>query len=290
MLGIAALGMTFVIVHGGIDLSVGALVAVGGVAGAEASRWGTLAALTAAVSASVVLGLINGLLTVKARLQPFIVTLGMMFAARGATLGWTNEISVRVDRTATGLRWLGRGLVGPVPVPVILLALSYAVGWLVLAETRFGRHVYAVGDNAEASRLMGLDVHGVSLRVYALSGALAGFAGALLASRLGAAQPTAGAGWELDAIASVVVGGSVLAGGQGNAGATLCGVLLIGVVFNVINLEGTISPFWQSVLRGAFLLVVIIVQNRLGARADEHNAGPGDGPRATEGHPSRGRA
>ena len=136
-------------------------------------------------------------------------------------------------------------------------------GNLVLARTRFGQHVYAVGDNPEAARLMGLDVSRIRLAVYALSGALSGFAGALLASRLGAGQPVAGTGWELDAIASVVVGGSLLSGGQGSASSTWCGVLLIGVVLNVINLEGTISPYWQTVLRGAFLLAVIVGQNRI---------------------------
>lgn len=269
MLGLVALGMTFVIVHGGIDLSVGALVAVGGIAAAEASRWGSVAALVGAVALGTALGLLNGLLVVKARIQPFVATLGTMFALSGAALVWTHEISIRLDPGAVALKWLGRGLVGPVPVPVVLLGVAYAIGWFVLARTRFGRHVYAVGDNAEAARLMGLEVSRVRLAVYSLSGALSGFAGALLASRLSAAQPVAGVGWELDAIASVVVGGALLSGGQGNAGSTLCGVLLVGVVFNVINLEGTISPYWQSVVRGVFLLVVIIVQNRLAARASD---------------------
>lgn len=272
MLGLVALGMTFVIVHGGIDLSVGALVAVGGIAAAEASRCGSAAALVAAVALTTALGLANGLLIVKARIQPFVATLGMMFAASGAALVWTREISIHLDPGATVLKALGRGFLGPIPVPIVLLAIAYAIGWFVLARTRFGRHVYAVGDNAEAARLMGLDVARVRLAVYSLSGALSGFAGALLASRLSAAQPVAGVGWELDAIASVVVGGALLSGGQGNAGSTLCGVLLVGVVFNVINLEGTISPYWQSVVRGVFLLVVIIVQNRLAARTSDRQA------------------
>jgi galactofuranose transport system permease protein len=141
--------------------------------------------------------------------------------------------------------------------------MAFAVGWVILGHTRFGRHVYAVGDNEEAARLMGLNIGSVTLSVYTLSGALAGLGGVILASRLGAGQPVAGTGWELDAIASVVVGGTLLTGGQGGAGATLVGVLLLGVIFNIFNLEGTISSWWQWVLRGVFLLAVVIVQNRL---------------------------
>jgi ribose transport system permease protein len=136
----------------------------------------------------------------------------------------------------------------------------------VLSHTRFGRHVYSIGDNEEAARLMGLNVERVTVGVYALSGALAGLAGVILASRLGAGQPVAGIGWELDAIAAVVVGGTLLTGGQGDAGSTLVGVLLLGVIFNVFNLEGSISPWWQLVLRGIILLAVVIVQNRLSRR------------------------
>jgi len=175
---------------------------------------------------------------------------------------------VRVDRLSEGFPWLGRGLIGPVPVPVVVLALAFGLGWLALGHTRFGRHVYALGDNEDAARLMGLNVSSVTVGVYTVSGALAGLAGVLLASRLGAGQPVAGTGWELDAIASVVVGGTLLTGGQGGAGSTLTGVLLLGVLFTVFNLEGTISPWWQWVLRGLFLLVVVVVQSRLGARRE----------------------
>jgi ribose/xylose/arabinose/galactoside ABC-type transport system permease subunit len=150
---------------------------------------------------------------------------------------------------------------------VLVFALAYAAGWLVLRYTRFGRYVYAIGDNQEAARLMGLEVDRVLIGTYALSGALAGLAGVILAARLGAGQPVAGTGWELDAIAAAVVGGTLLTGGQGGAGSTLIGVLLLGVIFNLFNLEGTISPWWQWVLRGLFLLAVVVVQARLQQRA-----------------------
>jgi ABC-type uncharacterized transport system permease subunit len=143
------------------------------------------------------------------------------------------------------------------------LATDTPLGWLVLNHTRFGRNVFAVGDNDEAARLMGLNINRVTIAVYAISGALAGLAGVILASRLGAGQPVAGTGYELDAIAAVVIGGTLLTGGQGSVVSTLVGVLLLGVIFNLFNLEGTISPWWQLVLRGVILLFVVVAQNRL---------------------------
>jgi ribose/xylose/arabinose/galactoside ABC-type transport system permease subunit len=270
MLGLVALGMTFVIVSGGIDLSVGSLVAVAGLIAAALSWRGSALAVIGGVAGSTVLGLGNGLLVVRGRIQPFIATLATMIAGHGLALAITQEVSIPADRAATAFKWLGRGLLGPVPVPVVLLGLSYGLGALLLRHTRFGRHVYAIGDNEEAARLMGLAVGRVKLGVYACSGALSGLAGVLLASRLGAGQPTAGTGWELDAIAAVVVGGTLLSGGRGGAGATLIGVLLLGVLLNIFNLQGTVSSWWQLVLRGVFLLTVILVQRRL--------EGPGRAP------------
>ena len=144
-----------------------------------------------------------------------------------------------------------------------IFVIAYLLGWVALRYTRFGRYVYAVGDNEEAARLMGLQADRVLIATYTLSGLLSGLAGVILAARLGAGQPVAGTGWELDAIATVVVGGTLLTGGQGGVGSTLVGVLLLGVIFNLFNLEGTISPWWQWVLRGAFLLAVVMIQGRL---------------------------
>lgn len=270
MLGLVALGMTFVILTGGIDLSVGSLLAVAGVVAAHLAGRGLFVALAFGVALTALLGLVNGVVIARARIQPFIVTLAMMIAARGLALVATGEQTVRVERSAQVFTELGRGTVdaGPLalPVPVLILIAAYVVGWLVLKHTRFGRHVYSIGDNEEAARLMGLNVRRVTVGVYALSGALAGLAGVILASRLGAGQPVAGQGWELDAIAAVVVGGTLLTGGQGSAAFTLVGVLLLGVIFNIFNLEGSITPWWQQVLRGLILLAVVIVQNRLGRR------------------------
>jgi galactofuranose transport system permease protein len=146
--------------------------------------------------------------------------------------------------------------------------VAFALGALTLRYTRFGRHVLAVGGNEEAARLMGLPVARIKLAVYAMSGALAGLAGVLLAAQFNTGQPTEGVGWELSAIASVVVGGTLLTGGMGSVGASLAGVLLLGLIFNVLNFENgrgviSLSVYWQSVIRGAFLLVVVLLQNRL---------------------------
>jgi len=267
MLGMVALGMTMVILTGGIDLSVGSVLAVAGIVAASLSGHGTIAAVLGGLAAGALLGTLNGVLITKARIQPFIVTLAMMIAARGAALGATDENSVRVDRVAAGVLWLGRGRVIGIPVPVVLAALAFAIGWTVLRYTRFGRYVYAAGDHQDAARLLGLDVDRVLIATYAISGVLAAFAGIVLAGRLGSGQPVAGNGWELDAIAAVVVGGTLLSGGQGGVGATVVGVLLLGVIFNLFNLEGTITPWWQGVLRGVILLGVVVVQSRLQRRA-----------------------
>ena len=268
MLGLVALGMTAVILTGGIDLSVGSLVAVAGVVAAKVSGSGVVASLAAGVGVAAVLGLMNGVLIARVRLPPFIVTLAMMIAARGAVLGATAEASLRVDRAATGVIWLGRGELAGVPVPVVIFGLAYAAGWLTLRYTRWGRGVYAVGDSQDAARLLGLNVDRVLISTYGLSGALAGLAGVVLAARLGAGQPVAGTGWELDAIAAVVVGGTLLTGGLGGVRSTLVGVLLLGVIFNLFNLEGTITPWWQWIMRGAFLLGVVVVQSRLQRGSD----------------------
>ncbi|MGA9995524.1 MAG: ABC transporter permease, partial [Pyrinomonadaceae bacterium] len=189
MLGLVALGMTFVILTGGIDLSVGSLLAVAGVIAAKLSDHGILVAALAAIAFTTLLGLINGVVIARARIQPFITTLAMMIAARGLALVYTGEQSVRVSSISEGFTWLGRGLIGPVPVPVVILVVAYAIAWLALNHTAFGRHVYAIGDNEEAARLMGLNVSRTTLGVYALSGTLAGLAGVILASRLGTGQP-----------------------------------------------------------------------------------------------------
>ncbi|ADV66082.1 ABC transporter permease [Deinococcus maricopensis] len=270
MFGLIALGMTFVIMTGGIDLSVGSVAALASVVGAILSPHGLLPALIGAVAVAALLGLINGLIIAYLRILPFITTLAMLLAARGLALMTAGNQSVSADFDH-GFTTLGQGSVHGVPYAALLLLAAFAIGAVALRTTRFGRHVLAIGGNEEASRLMGLPVERTLVLVYTLSGALAGLAGVLLASQFGAGQPTEGVGWELTAIAAVVVGGTLLTGGVGSVGSTLVGALLLGVIFNVLNFEngkGTISlsVHWQSVIRGAFLLVVVILQQQLAGR------------------------
>lgn len=269
MIGLLALGMTFVILTGGIDLSVGSLVAVAAVVSAELSGQGLIVALLGGVAVSAVLGLINGVVIAKARIQPFIVTLAMMMAARGLVLVFTGEKSVRVPaQPSFNSIAEGRLQLGALPLqsPVLILIFAYLLGWLVLKYTRFGRHVYSIGDNEEAARLMGLNVGRVTMGVYTLSGALAGLAGVILAARQeGAGSPTSAVGWELDAIAAVVIGGTLLTGGQGGSTSTLVGVLLLGVILNALTQEN-VSWYWQPLFRGVILLAVVIIQRVLSRR------------------------
>jgi galactofuranose transport system permease protein len=263
MLAIVALGMTVVILSGGIDLSVGALVALGGVVAAILAPQGSFVAIAGGIASTTLLGVANGLLISRARLQPFVVTLFTASAARGLALSITEEKSIAVSSTASGLVWLGRGFIGWVPVPVLIVALLYFAAWFMLHRSRLGLHIFAIGNNEEASRLMGVNPNRVKLAVYTFSGLLSGLAGIILTGRLGAGQPVAAFGWETDAIAASVMGGTFLAGGQGSVFPTLVGVLLLGMMYNLLNLEGTITPWWQLVLRGAFLLLVVLFQQRI---------------------------
>lgn len=270
MFGLIALGMTFVIMTGGIDLSVGAVVALGSVIAALLTPYGMLPAIVVPVLVGMGIGFANGWIIARLALLPFIVTLAMLLAARGLALLLANNTSVGITLDP-GFVWFGQGDVLSVPVPALMVGLAYVGGVILLRYSRFGRHVLAVGGNEEASRLMGLPVDRIKLGVYTLSGALAALAGVILAAQFGTGQPTEGLGWELSAIASVVVGGTLLTGGMGSVGATLVGVLLLGLILNILNFENghgfiSLSPYWQSVIRGTFLLVVVLLQNRLAQR------------------------
>ena len=268
--GLIALGMTFVIMTGGIDLSVGSVAALGSVLAAIMSPHGLLPALAVPILAGAAIGLINGWLVAKVNILPFIVTLATLLAVRGLALLLAHGQNVGVD-AGSGFTLIEQGYVGFVPIPAIILAVAFLLGSLALNFTPWGRHVLSIGGGEDASRLMGLNTDRIKISVYVLSGALAGMAGAMLAALTFSGIPSEGVGWELNAIAAVVVGGTLLTGGQGSVGATLSGTLLLGLIFSILNFENglgrfNISTYWQTVIRGLFLLVVVLSQSRVSRR------------------------
>lgn len=265
-----AIGETFVIMTGGIDISPGSVAALSAVVAARLSDQGLLPALGGVLLVGLLVGLVNGLAITWLRIPPFIATLAMLIGARGIALLVANNATISANAnndfpTFYSGTWFG------LPVPIYLLVAAFVVGSLVLNYTRFGRHVLAIGGNEEATRLMGLPVERVKLIVYMISGVLAALAGLLLASQTFAGNPNEGVGWELSAIAAVVVGGTLLTGGKGTLFGSLVGALLLGLIFNVLNFENgygliSLSSYWETVIRGTFLFIVVILQNRLAAR------------------------
>jgi galactofuranose transport system permease protein len=264
--GLVALGMTFVIMTGGIDLSVGSVAALGGVLAIKVSEHGLLPGLLVGIAAGAAVGVLNGVLITKLRLQPFIVTLATLLAIRGLAL---NIAGARAAVAAPGdFQKLANWSVLGLPVAAWAMVIAFLVGAALLRYTPWGRQVLAIGGNVDAAKLMGLPVGRTTFSVYVLSGALAGCAGVFLGSQNGSVDTAAGQGWELSAIAAVVVGGTLLTGGVGSVLSTLVGVLLLQLIFNLIVFENgrgviTISSYWESVIRGAFLLVVVLLQARL---------------------------
>lgn len=262
-LAIVALGMTFVIVSGGIDLSVGSVFALGGVLAAWGSRHGPLVALALPLAVCGLIGLVNGLLIARARLAPFIVTLAAMLGARGIMLNITDEgadtFLVAKDSVFADL---GRGKLLGLGVPVWITLALFVLGGVLLRRTRFGQNVYAVGGNEDAASLMGTSVTRTKVSVYVLSGLLAGLAGALNAAWLASGVTILGQGMELEAISAVVIGGTLLTGGTGFVSGSLVGVLLLKVIQNVINQIGSLDSAFQQVVSGAFLVLVVVVRVR----------------------------
>jgi galactofuranose transport system permease protein len=270
MFALVALGMCFVIMTGGIDLSVGSTAALGSVVAALLSPYGALIGMLGGLGIGLCIGILNGFVIVRMKILPFIVTLATMLAANGTALLLAHDQSISVSYDGSFVN-LGQGDIFNIPIPALIAGLAYIVGSILLNFTSTGRAVLAIGGNEDASRLMGLPVDRIKFLVYGLSGALSGLAGVILASQFGAGQPIEGVGWELFAIAAVVVGGTLLTGGVGSVGATLAGVMLLGLIFNVLNFENglgwiSLSAYWQSVIRGLFLLAVVILQSRLATR------------------------
>jgi ribose/xylose/arabinose/galactoside ABC-type transport system permease subunit len=259
---IVAVGMTFVIISGGIDLSVGSLVALAGVVLAAALKagWPAAAAVAVALAAGAACGMVNGLVISLGRLPPFIMTLGMMSVARGAALMYTDGRPI--SGFDAGFRSIATSRILGVPSPVLITLAIYLVAHFVLSRTRFGRYVYGIGGNEEATRLSGVTVPFHKTMIYVVSGVMSAIAAVLLTARLNTAQPIAGIMYELDAIAATVIGGTSLTGGEGSLGGTLIGALTMGVLRNGLNLLG-VSSFLQQLVIGLVIIAAVLIDMSL---------------------------
>jgi len=259
VVGILAVGMSFVILTGGIDLSVGAVMALVGTLSAGLMVNTGLPAVPALLVGLLIglgIGLANGFLVAWGRMPAIIVTLATMGMARG--LGLIYSGGYPISGIPSWISWFGVGRIGFVPVPVIAMVVIYAFAWVLLQRTAFGRHVYAIGGNELAARLSGVKTRRVKLAVYAISGLTAALAAVILTGRLMSGQPNAGVGFELDAIAAVVLGGTAIAGGRGLILGTLIGAVLLGILNNGLNLMG-INPYLQDVIKGGIILLAIYI-------------------------------
>lgn len=265
MFVLISMGMCLVIITGGIDLSVGTVTALASVTSAWFSPWGLLPALAMGVLTGLLVGGLNALMIVRLRIPPFIATLATLLAAKGAALVISGNQTVPVDWSSGFTRLGMESLGGLLPWSFLITMIVGAGLWVVLEQRLIGRTMLAVGNNEEAAQLMGLPARKAKTLAYLISGSCAGLAGVFLASGFGAGQPLEGLGWELTAIASVVVGGTLLTGGRGSIVATVIGALMLGLIFNLLNFEnglGTfnLSTYWQMVIRGLFLFIVIALQ------------------------------
>ncbi len=264
--GLIAVGMTFVILSAGIDLSVGSLLAFSSVLAATmiARNPGSgsgyaLLVIAAGLLGATLLGIGNGMMVVYGRLQPFIATLAMMSVARGFAFLWTRGRGIDLIGDEPKLfQWLGSDL-GPVPVPALLFIISVLASLIILHRTRLGRFIYAIGSNEPAARLSGVPVGKIKIMVYTICGFLSGIAAMTYTARNYAGRPDDGIGFELDAIAAVVIGGTNLMGGRGGVGGTLIGALIIGVLNNVLGIRG-VDPNLQRVLKGAIIIAAVLLQ------------------------------
>jgi ribose transport system permease protein len=265
IIAIIAVGMTFVIITAGIDLSVGSVLAFAGVVMASALHSGVPLPLALLIGLGIGLfcGLVNGLLITIGRLPPFIATLGMMSVARGTALMFTEGRPV--SGFSEGFRSLATGEVLGVPTPVVIMIVVYVTAYFILARTTLGRYTYAIGGNEEAALLSGINVKLYKTLVYGLAGMLSGLAAILLTARLNSAQPIAGMNYELDAIAATVIGGTSLLGGEGTVVGTLIGALIMAVLRNGLNLLG-VSSFIQQIVIGSVIIVAVLIDMALKRR------------------------
>ncbi|MBX2921968.1 MAG: ribose ABC transporter permease [Chitinophagaceae bacterium] len=260
--GILAIGVTYVIIAGGIDLSLGSVIALTGVVAASFAHPGTyplLVPVLLGLLTGVVVGLLNGLTITKGKVAPFIVTLGMMTIARGLALVWSKGRPV--TNLSKEFNFIGGGDLLFVPVPILLFVLVIIVSAVILKYTRIGRYIYAVGGNENAAAASGIRVNRVKLFAYIMCSGLAGLAGIVLASRITTGQPNAGIAYELDAIAAVVIGGTSLLGGRGSIAGTVIGVLIIGIINNGLDLLN-VSSYYQQIIKGVIIVGAVLLDRR----------------------------
>lgn len=262
---IIAAGMTFVILTGGIDLSVGSILGFSGAICASllVSGKGMLIGVIAALIIGAGIGFINGFLIAKGKLQPFIATLASMTVLKGLTLVFTNgnPITLGSNDLAMTFGKIGGGSILGIPAPAVVMIAVFIVCYYILHNTKMGRYTYALGSNEEATKLSGLNTDNIKIWVYTISGLLSAIAGIIITSRLYSAQPTAGSGYELDAIAAVVLGGTSLAGGKGKISTTIIGALIIGVLSNALNILD-VSSYYQMMVKGIVILVAVLLDRK----------------------------
>ena len=260
IIGVIAVGMTFVIITGCIDLSVGSTVAVCGILAAKMCGVNIAAAILIPLAAGALIGMVNGVFVTKMQIPPWITSLSMMMCLRGIAYIMTNESSVNVQKVSAAFQFIGRGRILGIPVPGLLFLLSVLAGVYTLKYTKFGRSVYATGGNLEGAKMMGIRTERTIILSYMLCGIGAALSGLILASRLGAAQSTAGELYEMQVIAAVVLGGTLLTGGVGHMLGTLFGVFTMSMITNIFNMQGNISTWWQNVIMGFLILLIVIMQ------------------------------
>ena len=258
--GILAMGMTLVILTGGIDLSVGSVLAFSSIVAATFvtgdNPQSPLVALLVGILTGAVLGLINGCIIAYLKIPPFVATLGMLSVARGLTYAYTGGMPV--PNLSESFLNLGEGFFFGVPMPVLIFLLIFAILWVVLNHTTYGRSVYAVGGNVKSARTAGIATKPVTASVYVIAGLLAGLGGLILTARTSSALPQAGVSYELDAIAAVVIGGTSLSGGVGSIAGTLLGALIIGTINNGLDLLG-VSSAYQQIVKGCIIVVAVLL-------------------------------
>lgn len=260
-----AFGMTFVILTGGIDLSVGSILALSGAISAYMIQTGVSPAISIAIGmlTGALFGLINGILVAYGKAASFIATLATMTIFRGGTYVFTNGNPITGTKINESFlfQFMGRGYLFGIPFPIIIMLIAFGILYVVLHKTTFGRKTYALGGNEEAAYVAGVNTKKVTMIIYTLSGLMASVAGVILTSRLSSAQPDAGTSYEMDAIAAVVLGGTSLAGGKGRIFGTLIGALIIGTLNNGMNLLG-ISSFYQQIVKGIVIIVAVLLDRR----------------------------